>query len=99
MPTTSEATKAFKKEKILFCPGKAANAGGVAVSGLEQTQNKIGLSWSHEEVDGHLLRIMKEIHEKCVEHGQDDGFTNYVKGSNLAGFIKVADAMLAYGAV
>ncbi len=76
---------------------KAANAGGVAVSGLEQTQNAMRLSWSREQVDEQLLSIMRSIHSSCVEHGKEGDFTNYVKGANIAGFIKVADAMLAYG--
>lgn len=100
MPSTVAAIDVFLENKILFGPAKAANAGGVAVSGLEQTQNAMRLSWSREEVDQHLLEIMKSIHTKCVEHGKDekDGdFVNYVKGANIGGFIKVADAMLAYG--
>ena len=100
MPTNIDGVHAFLDKGIMFAQGKASNAGGVAVSGLEQTQNAIGLSWSHEEVDTHLKQIMKSIHEQCVEHGREsDGTTNYVKGANLAGFIKVAEAMLAYGAV
>ena len=81
-------------------PGKAANAGGVAVSGLERSQNALRISWSHEEVDGRLQKIMRRIHDQCVEMGSDgDGWIDYVRGANLAGFIKVADAMLAYGVV
>ena len=100
MPTNIEGVHEFLNRKIMFAPGKASNAGGVAVSGLERTQNAIGLSWTHEEVDSHLQKIMKDVHSKCVDHGRDaDGTMNYVKGANLAGFIKVADAMLAYGAV
>jgi len=100
MPTDAKAVEYFLEHKILFAPGKAANAGGVAVSGLEQSQNSLRLSWSHEEVDAKLKTIMSEIHQRCVEHGQeDDQFVNYVKGANIAGFIKVADAMMAYGAI
>ncbi len=100
MPTSIDAVHAFLDARILYGPGKAANAGGVAVSGLEQSQNALRLSWSHEEVDGRLKVIMEEIHDKCVEHsdGPDD-WVNYVRGSNVAGFLKVADAMLAYGVV
>jgi glutamate dehydrogenase (NADP+) len=88
------------KANILFGPAKAANAGGVAVSGLEQSQNSLRLSWSREEVDERLKTIMHDIHSKCVAYGaQEDGTINYVRGANLAGFVKVAEAMLAYGAV
>jgi glutamate dehydrogenase (NADP+) len=97
MPSTIASINVFLDNKILFGPAKAANAGGVAVSGLEQTQNAMRLSWTREEVDRQLLDIMKKIHASCVEHGKDGDFTNYVKGANVAGFIKVADAMLAYG--
>lgn len=97
MPSTIEAINIFLENKVLFGPAKAANAGGVAVSGLEQTQNAMRLSWTREEVDRQLLDIMKKIHASCVEHGKEGDFTNYVKGANVAGFIKVADAMLAYG--
>lgn len=100
MPTTIDGIQAFLSNKVLFAPGKASNAGGVAVSGLEQTQNSIGMSWTHAEVDQQLQGIMKKIHEQCVTHGgQADGTINYVKGANLGGFLKVADAMLAYGPV
>ena len=100
MPTALEGVHAFVNAKILFGPAKAANAGGVAVSGLEQSQNALRLSWDHDEVDGRLKDIMKDIHAKCVEHGSDgDSSVDYVKGANIAGFIKVAEAMLAYGAV
>jgi len=99
MPTDSEGVHAFLSAGVLYGPAKAANAGGVAVSGLEQSQNALRLSWSREEVDDKLKRIMHDIHEKCVTHGDGDGHVNYVKGANIAGFIKVADAMLAYGAV
>ncbi len=99
MPTELAGVHAFLDAKVLFGPAKAANAGGVAVSGLEQSQNALRLSWSREEVDTKLKSIMRDIHEKCVEHGQTNGFVNYVRGANIAGFIKVADAMLAYGIV
>jgi glutamate dehydrogenase (NADP+) len=97
MPSTLDAVGVFIDSKILFGPAKAANAGGVAVSGLEQTQNAIRLSWSREQVDEQLLDIMKNIHSTCVEHGTEGDFINYVQGANVGGFIKVADAMLAYG--
>ncbi len=97
MPTTPEAVAAFRAAKILFGPGKAANAGGVAISGLEMTQNVIRLSWSRAQVDRRLKEIMKDIHEKCVEYGHENGTVDYVKGANIGGFVKVADAMLAYG--
>ncbi len=97
MPSTIEAINVFLDAKILFGPAKAANAGGVAVSGLEQTQNAMRLSWSREEVDKQLLDIMKRIHSTCETHGKDGDFINYVRGANIGGFIKVADAMLAYG--
>ncbi|MCA9132383.1 MAG: NADP-specific glutamate dehydrogenase, partial [Planctomycetales bacterium] len=99
MPTELEGVHAFLQAKILYGPAKAANAGGVAVSGLELSQNAQRLSWNHEEVDTKLKTIMREIHGKCVLHGQDKEMVNYVRGSNIAGFIKVADAMLAYGVV
>ncbi len=99
MPANLDAVHEFLRAKVLFGPGKAANAGGVAVSGLEQSQNAQRLSWSREEVDQRLRTIMDEIHAKCVEHGEMNGYVNYVDGANLAGFIKVADAMLGYGAV
>ena len=97
MPSTLDAVGVFIDNKILFGPAKAANAGGVAVSGLEQTQNAMRLSWSREQVDEQLLDIMKNIHGTCVENGKDGEFINYVRGANIGGFIKVADAMLAYG--
>jgi glutamate dehydrogenase/leucine dehydrogenase len=100
MPSTPEAINLYLKAKILYGPGKAANAGGVAVSGLEMTQNSMRLSWTREEVDNKLQSIMKDIHDTCVTHGtQEDGFINYVNGANVGGFIKVADAMLAQGVV
>ncbi|MCF8333409.1 MAG: NADP-specific glutamate dehydrogenase [Bacteroidales bacterium] len=100
MPSTSEAVEVFQNNNILYGPGKAANAGGVAVSGLEMSQNSLRLSWSGEEVDQRLHAIIKDIHETCVKFGkEDDGSVNYVKGANIGGFVKVADAMLAQGAV
>ena len=99
MPSTADAIHVFHNAKILFGPGKAANAGGVAVSGLEMTQNSIRLSWSSEELEQRLQDIMADIHSKCVTYGNEDGYINYVKGANIAGFIKVADAMLAYGVI
>ena len=83
--------------KILFGVSKAANAGGVAVSGLEMAQNRMGYSWSWEELDEKLKTIMKDIHKQCLEYGQEDNFVDYVKGANVAGFKKVADALIAYG--
>ena len=100
MPSTAAAIAAFQAGGILFAPGKAANAGGVAVSGLEQSQNSLRISWSREEVDRRLQGIMRDIHEKCREEGAaGDGYIDYVRGANVAGFRKVADAMLAYGVV
>ncbi len=99
MPTDLAATHHFQANKVLFGPGKASNAGGVAVSGLEQSQNALRLSWSHEEVDQRLQIIMRKIHEKCVYHGEADNYVDYVKGANIGGFIKVAEAMIAYGVV
>ena len=100
MPCTPEAIEAFQSAKILYSPGKASNAGGVATSGLEMTQNSIRLKWTREEVDANLRRIMADIHEACVKYGtEEDGYVNYVKGANIAGFIKVAEAMMAQGLV
>ncbi len=100
MPTTPEAIEVFHKAKILFSPGKASNAGGVATSGLEMSQNSLRLSWTREEVDERLHAIMNDIHAACVKYGKDgDGYVDYVKGANIAGFVKVADAMLAQGVV
>ena len=100
MPCTPEAIEAFQQAKILYSPGKASNAGGVATSGLEMTQNSIRLKWTREEVDANLRRIMTDIHEACVKYGtEEDGYVNYVKGANIAGFIKVAEAMMAQGLV
>ena len=100
MPSTPEAIHEFHEAKILFAPGKASNAGGVATSGLEMSQNSLRISWSREEVDQRLKDIMEDIHNSCVEFGKDsDGYCNYVKGANIAGFVKVADAMLAQGVI
>jgi len=99
MPSTPEAVDEFLKAKILYAPGKAANAGGVSVSGLEMTQNSMRLSWSKEEVDQKLQGIMHDIHEACVKYGQEGDYVNYVKGANVAGFMKVAKAMMAQGVI
>ncbi|MEE3034545.1 MAG: NADP-specific glutamate dehydrogenase [Bacteroidota bacterium] len=99
MPCTPEAISVFRKNKILFAPGKASNAGGVAVSGLEMAQNSLRYSWTREEVDNKLKDIMLDIHNSCITHGLEKGYINYEKGANIAGFIKVADAMLAQGVV
>jgi len=99
MPTTSEGVDVFLEAKILYGPGKAANAGGVATSGLEMTQNAMHLSWTREEVDNRLRQIMKAIHQTCVKYGKEGSWVNYVNGANIGGFIKVADAMLDQGVV
>lgn len=100
MPSTPEAIEAFQNAKVLFAPGKASNAGGVATSGLEMSQNSLRMNWSREEVDERLLNIMKDIHAQCVKYGTDDsGYIDYVKGANIAGFVKVADAMIDQGVV
>ena len=100
MPCTPEAIEVFQNNKILFAPGKAVNAGGVATSGLEMTQNSMKLNWPREEVDARLHQIMKSIHEACVKHGTEkNGYVNYVKGANVAGFLKVANAMLDQGLI
>ncbi|PIF00676.1 MAG: NADP-specific glutamate dehydrogenase [Maribacter sp.] len=100
MPSTADAIHAFHKAKILFAPGKASNAGGVATSGLEMSQNSLRISWTREEVDERLKGIMSDIHDSCIEFGKEgDGYCNYVKGANIAGFVKVADAMLAQGVI
>lgn len=100
MPSTPEAIEVFLENKILFGPGKAANAGGVSVSGLEMSQNSMKLNWTREEVDAKLHQIMSDIHEQCVAHGTDEnGFVDYVKGANIAGFLKVANAMLDQGVI
>jgi glutamate dehydrogenase (NADP+) len=97
MPTVQKGVDAYLEAGILYAPSKAANAGGVAVSGLEMTQNSMRMSWSREELDRRLHGIMRDIHEKCVQHGEQDGKINYRKGANIAGFIRVADAMVACG--
>ena len=100
MPSTPEAIHAFQEAKILFAPGKASNAGGVATSGLEMSQNSLRISWTREEVDDRLKNIMSGIHNACIEYGmEENGYCNYVKGANIAGFVKVADAMLAQGVI
>ncbi|SIS39893.1 glutamate dehydrogenase (NADP+) [Zobellia uliginosa] len=100
MPCDADAVHKFHEAKILFAPGKASNAGGVATSGLEMSQNSLRISWTREEVDERLRDIMKEIHDSCIKYGkEDDGYCNYVKGANIAGFVKVADAMLAQGVI
>ncbi|MDD4980078.1 MAG: NADP-specific glutamate dehydrogenase [Candidatus Omnitrophica bacterium] len=99
MPTTPEGVEVFQKAKILYAPGKASNAGGVATSGLEMTQNSMRLSWGREEVDSRLHDIMIAIHEQCVKYGKETSYIDYVKGANIAGFVKVADAMLEQGLV
>jgi len=99
MPTAPEGVRVFQKAKIFYAPGKAANAGGVATSGLEMSQNSIRLSWSREEVDKKLNQIMIAIHEQCVKYGKEGGYINYVNGANIAGFVKVADAMIDQGLV
>ena len=100
MPCTPEAVEAFQKAGVMFAPGKASNAGGVATSGLEMSQNSLRLSWTSEEVDGRLQRIMKDIHAQCVEYGrQPNGSVDYVQGANIAGFVKVADAIIDQGVV
>ena len=100
MPTTPDGVAAFEEAKVLFAPGKASNAGGVATSGLEMSQNSLRFNWTREEVDAKLLQIMKDIHSSCVEFGTDSsGHVDYVKGANVAGFVKVADAMMAQGLV
>ena len=100
MPTDLHGIKVFKEAGICYAPGKASNAGGVAVSGLEMSQNSARLSWNEEELQAHLKNIMKDIHDSCLEYGEkSDGTVDYVKGANIAGFVKVADAMLAFGVV
>ena len=99
MPSTPEAITLFVKNKVLFAPGKASNAGGVAVSGLEMAQNSLRYSWTREEVDQRLQTIMKDIHQSCIQFGTEKEQVNYVKGANIAGFVKIADAMLAQGVV
>ncbi|TAM33839.1 MAG: glutamate dehydrogenase, partial [Burkholderiaceae bacterium] len=100
MPCTIEAVKAFEANGVLYAPGKASNAGGVATSGLEMSQNAMRLTWPRDEVDARLHSIMTSIHEACLQHGRRaDGTVSYVDGANVAGFVKVADAMLAQGVI
>jgi glutamate dehydrogenase (NADP+) len=99
MGCTPEGVHVLQSAKILFAPGKAVNAGGVATSGLEMSQNSLRMNWSREEVDGHLHNIMDSIHEQCVKYGKDGDYVDYVKGANVAGFMKVANAMLDQGVV
>jgi glutamate dehydrogenase (NADP+) len=100
MPSTLDAIKVFEERRVLYAPGKASNAGGVATSGLEMSQNAMRLSWDRDEVDGRLHGIMRSIHEACLRHGRrPDGSVSYVDGANVAGFVKVADAMLAQGVI
>ena len=99
MPTFIDAIHVFHDNKVLYAPGKASNAGGVAVSGLEMSQNSLRISWSRSELDERLRNIMSDIHQQCLKYGGDNGYVDYVKGANLAGFVKVANAMLAYGVV
>jgi glutamate dehydrogenase (NADP+) len=100
MPTTPEAIQYLQQNKLLFSPGKASNAGGVATSGLEMTQNSMKLNWPREEIDSRLHQIMRNIHEACKKYGmQPDGYIDYVKGANIAGFLTVANAMLDQGIV
>ena len=99
MPTTNDAIAVIKKANLVFAPGKAANAGGVAVSGLEMTQNSIRMAWTREELEERLKKIMREIHQQCVNYGTEEKQVDYIKGANIAGFVKVANAMVAYGAV
>ncbi len=99
MPSTPEAVTAFLEAKVLFAPGKASNAGGVATSGLEMSQNSLRMSWTRTEVDNHLKKIMHDIHATCVKYGKEGKYINYVKGANIGGFVKVANAMIAQGLV
>jgi glutamate dehydrogenase (NADP+) len=100
MPTTMDAVQRFEEAGVLYAPGKASNAGGVATSGLEMSQNAMRLSWPRDEVDSRLHTIMRGIHEACLQHGRRaDGTVSYVDGANIAGFVKVADAMLAQGVI
>jgi glutamate dehydrogenase (NADP+) len=99
MPATIEAAHLFEEAHLFYGPGKAANAGGVSISGLEMTQNAIHLSWTREDVDQKLQEIMRRIHEQCIAYGQRNGYVDYVAGANIAGFVRVADAMLAYGII
>jgi glutamate dehydrogenase (NADP+) len=99
MSSVAGAVAVYRAAKILYGPAKAANAGGVAVSGLEMSQNSMRMSWSRKELNTHLGDIMRRVHKRCVEYGSDpDGYVDYLKGANIAGFKKVADALIAYGA-
>jgi len=99
MPSNKEAVEAFREAGIVFGPSKAANAGGVAVSGLEMTQNSIRMAWHRDELEERLKKIMQNIHQQCINYGVEKDRIDYLKGANLAGFVKVANAMLAYGVV
>ena len=99
MPCTIEAVNYFISKNVLFAPGKASNAGGVAVSGLEMSQNSLRMNWSRQEVDSKLKNIMKQIHQSCMQYGKEASNINYVKGSNISSFIKIADSMLDQGVV
>ncbi len=99
MPSTPDAQKIFVENKILYAPGKASNAGGVATSGLEMSQNSLHMNWTRDEVDNRLKTIMKSIHEQCVIYGKENNFVNYLKGANIAGFVKVADSMIDQGII
>ena len=99
MPSTPEAIYVLQQAKVLYAPGKASNAGGVATSGLEMSQNSIRQNWTREKVDEELRQIMHNIHKTCLQYGKERGHINYVKGANIGGFMKVADAMLAQGIV
>ena len=99
MPCTPEAIILFQNEKILYAPGKASNAGGVATSALEMSQNSLRMSWSSEEVDEKLKNIMLQIHDSCVKYGTNDKYVDYVKGANIAAFYKIADSMIDQGVV
>ena len=99
MPTEPACVEELIDNKVLFGPGKAANAGGVATSGLEMSQNSMRLAWTREEVDERLKTIMRSVHQTCVRYGKEEGFINYVKGANIGGFVKVADAMVDQGVV
>jgi len=99
MPSTPDAIEVFQNAKILFAPGKASNAGGVATSGLEMSQNSLRMNWTREEVDTKLKQIMKDIHASCIAYGTEGEYVDYVKGANIAGFVKIADAMLEQGLV
>ena len=100
MPSTPEAIHVSQSNKLLYAPGKAANAGGVATSGLEMTQNSMRLTWTREEVDARLHTIMKNIHQTCLQYGKEsDGYINYVKGANIGGFLKVANSMISHGII